>query len=265
MKIYIDAGHGGDSIGATYKGRIEQDDVLKLSLKIRDLLLTQKNVEVKMSRTGNTNPSITARCNEANAWGADYFISVHRNALAPNKASGVEIWVYSGCTTGGETYNIAKKICDNVCSATGFKNRGIKKGAPSYSDFGVNRQTNMSSCLAEMGFIDSDTDNAIFDKKFNEMALSMAKSIYEANGGKWAETGTNTEEKAPAEEQKNSGIIYTVQTGAFSIKANAEDMLKKVKAAGFKDAFIAIKGDMDGDGKITASDARDVLNKSVGK
>lgn len=267
MKIYIDPGHGGDSIGATYKGRIEQDDTLRLSKKIRELLLTQKNVQVKLAREGNTNPSLNARANEANAWGADYFISVHRNALAPNKANGVEIWVYSGCATGGETYNIAKKICDNVCTATGFKNRGIKKGAPSYSDFAVNRQTNMSSCLAEMGFIDSDTDNAIFDKKFNEMALSMAKSIYEANGGKW-EGSKPAPAPAPVPNEKDDdvaeGIIYTIQTAAFVSRKNAESMLAKVKAAGFKDAFIAIKGDMDGDGKITAADAREVLNKSVG-
>jgi N-acetylmuramoyl-L-alanine amidase len=261
MKIFIDPGHGGSSIGATYKGRVEQDDCLRLALKVRDLLLQQKNVEVKMSRTGDTNPDLKDRAAEANAWGADYFISIHRNALAPNKASGVEIWIYSGCATGGETYNIAKKICDNICTATGFKNRGIKKGAPSYKDFAVNRLTKMSSCLAEVGFIDNDSDNAIFDKKFNEMALSIAKSIYEANGGKWAEIGTKTEEKTPA---KNDGYIYTVQVGAFSDKKNAEAYAEKVKKAGF-DAFVTVKGDYDGDGRITAKDAQNVLNKSVGK
>jgi len=31
---------------------------------------------------------------------------------------------------------------------------------------------------------------------------------------------------------------YRVQVGAYSVKANAENMLKKVQAAGFKDAFI---------------------------
>jgi N-acetylmuramoyl-L-alanine amidase len=31
---------------------------------------------------------------------------------------------------------------------------------------------------------------------------------------------------------------YRVQLGAFSVKANADAMLKKVKAAGFTDAFI---------------------------
>ncbi len=35
-----------------------------------------------------------------------------------------------------------------------------------------------------------------------------------------------------------SGKLYRVQVGAFSDKANAEGMLERVKAAGFKDAYI---------------------------
>lgn len=260
MKIFIDPGHGGSSIGATYKGRKEQDDCLKLSLKVRDYLLKQKNCEVKLSRTGNTNPSISQRCSDANTWGADYFISIHRNAIAPNKATGAEIWVYSKCAKNGDTYKMAEKVLNSLCSATGYKNRGVKLGAASYVDYGVNSGTKMSSCLAEVGFVDNDSDNAIFDKKFNEMAEGIARGIYEANGGKWAEIGTKTEEKAPA---KNDGYIYTVQVAAFSNKANAEAYAEKVKKAGF-DAFVTIKGDYDGDGKITSADARQIMRDAVG-
>ena len=39
---------------------------------------------------------------------------------------------------------------------------------------------------------------------------------------------------------------------------------EKAKKAGFE-AFVTIKGDVDGDGKITAADAREALNKAVGK
>jgi N-acetylmuramoyl-L-alanine amidase len=35
--------------------------------------------------------------------------------------------------------------------------------------------------------------------------------------------------------------LYRVQVGAYSVKANADAMLKKVKAAGFTDAFIKIE------------------------
>jgi len=42
-------------------------------------------------------------------------------------------------------------------------------------------------------------------------------------------------EQATNDEPKR---LYRVQVGAYSVKANAEAMLAKVKAAGFKDAFI---------------------------
>lgn len=180
-KIYIDAGHGGDSIGATYKGRKEQDDCLRLALAVGKLVAAQ-GIEVKYSRTTDVNPDLTGRCNEANSWGANYFISIHRNAFKPEQANGVEAYVYSKCTVGGVTYNKAKTIVDDVCKATGFKNRGVKRGAPSYTDFAVNRVTNMSSCLLECGFIDNSADNKIFDSKFDAMATAIAKGLCTAVG-----------------------------------------------------------------------------------
>lgn len=46
---------------------------------------------------------------------------------------------------------------------------------------------------------------------------------------------TNT--PAPTDSKK----LYRVQVGAYSVKANADAMLAKVKAAGFEDAFIKIE------------------------
>jgi N-acetylmuramoyl-L-alanine amidase len=43
-----------------------------------------------------------------------------------------------------------------------------------------------------------------------------------------------TETPTPIEPKK----LYRVQVGAYSVKANADAMLKRIKAAGFKDAFI---------------------------
>ena len=85
-KIFIDAGHGGANPGASYKGRREADDVFRLSSAVAGLLKKQSGVEVRMSRTSDDDPEISRRTADANAWGADYFISIHRNALAPEKA-----------------------------------------------------------------------------------------------------------------------------------------------------------------------------------
>lgn len=256
-KIYIDPGHGGDSIGATYKGRKEQDDCLRLSLAVEKYLLTQPGVEVKLSRRTDINPDLMARANEANAWGADYFLSIHRNAFVPEGATGAEIWVYSKVLTSGETYKFAEAILNDVCAVTGYKNRGVKLGATSYDDYAVNKYTNMHSALFEVGFIDNTKDNQTFDKCLDAMALSIAKNLIKAVGLTWTEAN---DKKA---DTTNDNTLYRVQIGAFKNKANAEAYAAKAKAEGF-DAFVTVVGDVDGDGKITSADARTALRKSVG-
>lgn len=244
-KIYIDAGHGGDSIGASYKGRLEQDDVLKLALAIGKLLKTQPNVEVKYSRTTNINPDLTGRCKEANTWGADYFISIHRDACAPNVAQGATAYVYSKVETDGVTYNKAKGIVDGLCSAAGFRNRGVKKGAVSYTDFAVNRVTNMSSVLLEVGFIDSDIDNKIFDEKFEDIALAIAKGLCAAVGEKFV---------IPGDVNEDGKVDITDARLILRYAVGLETMNDNIKAI----------ADINSDGQVTVADAREVLRQAVG-
>ena len=53
-------------------------------------------------------------------------------------------------------------------------------------------------------------------------------------------TANLTEKTEPVKTDTSSEKkkYYRVQVGAFTVKANADAMLKKVQAAGFKDAFI---------------------------
>ncbi len=245
-KIYIDPGHGGESIGASYKGRKEQDDCLRLSLAVKAILDTQPDVETKLSREDDINPDLEYRAIEANEWGADYFCSIHRNAFEPEKAKGVEAWCYSKVAVGGETYCMAVTLVNDLCAVTGFVNRGVKLGAPSYTDYAVNRVTNMSSCLLEVGFIDNTADNMIFDSYFADMALSIAKSLL-----------------------ANVGLAYIAPIVKGDVdgdgKVTAEDARLILRASVGLEEVLLEAGDMDGDGKITASDARDVLRDSVGQ
>ncbi len=241
MRIYIDAGHGGESTGAVYNGRREQDDTLRLALAVKKILLGAENVEVMLSREDNTNPSLEKRAEEANLWGADYFCSIHRNAFSPNKAKGIEAWCYSGIEKGGITYTHAENIVNAVSKASGFVNRGVKLGAPSYADFAVNRLTKMSSCLLEAGFIDSDEDNNIFDGKFDSIAKALASELLRA-------VGINPVIKGDID---GDGKL-TASDARSVLRASVE--LEKVDIE---------KADMNGDGKITAADAREILRKSV--
>lgn len=297
MKIYIDAGHGGTSIGASYKGRKEQDDCLNLALKVEEYLLKQKDVKVKLSRRKSINPLISTRCKEANKWGADYFISIHRNAFSPNKATGAEIYVYSKVKKDGETYKKAERILDLVCEASGFKNRGTKLGAPSYTDFGVNSLSKMHSSLFEVGFIDNDKDNEIFDKYFDKIAEAIAQGLIEACGGTYVkakpvEKPVETFKKQMVQigsfsktlgaetyckDAKNKGLqaeiiktngLNKVIIGIADSKEEADKLLAKAKKAGFEAILIPyiepVSGDITGDGKVASNDARIAERAAVG-
>lgn len=245
-KIFIDPGHGGTTIGAAYKGRKEQDDCLRLSKAVRDILLTQDNVDVMLSREDDVDVDLAERARMANAWGAGYFCSIHRNAFLPNKAKGVEAWVYTKCAVGGSTYTMAERLVKSLAETVGFEDRKVKLGAPDYDDYAVNRLTQMSSCLLEVGFIDSDDDNAIFDAFFADIALSIAKSLM-ANVG--------LEYEAPV-------VLGDVDGDGKITAADARLILRAAVGLEMLDAAMA---DLDGDGKISAADAREALRIATGQ
>ncbi|WP_353957815.1 N-acetylmuramoyl-L-alanine amidase [Peribacillus sp. NJ4] len=55
--------------------------VLNIGLRIRNIHVNEyENVEVKMSRTTDIYRTLTERTDEANSWGANYFLSIHVNS-----------------------------------------------------------------------------------------------------------------------------------------------------------------------------------------
>ena len=71
--IVIDAGHGGSDGGATYNGRLEKDDNLRLALAVGDLL-EQRGYRVVYTRTEDKFDSPVEKARIANRSGADYFL-----------------------------------------------------------------------------------------------------------------------------------------------------------------------------------------------
>ncbi len=204
-KIMLDAGHGGYEPGAVYNGRQEKDDNLALTLAIGNEL-EENGYEVVYTRTTDVYESPFEKAMEANASGADLFISIHRNAFpTPNTASGVESLVYDKT---GMKYEIAEAI-DTELAKLGFKDLGVKERP----NLVVLKRTNMPAVLVEVGFIDSDIDNALFDQKFDEIAKAIADGI----------TGV-------IENQGNIGGIdrYQVQVGLYRNKAYADELLNEL-------------------------------------
>ena len=169
--VVIDAGHGGNNPGAVYQGRQEKDDTLALSLAV-GRILEQNGVSVYFTRTDDVYESPGQKAMEANAVGGNYFVSIHRNSgTYPNQYTGVVTLVYSRY---GEAARLAENINDRL-EQIGFENNGVVER----TNLAVLRQTEMPAVVVEVGFINTDEDNRLFDQRFYEVAQAIADGILE--------------------------------------------------------------------------------------
>ncbi|MBR1930799.1 MAG: N-acetylmuramoyl-L-alanine amidase [Lachnospiraceae bacterium] len=167
--IALDAGHGGVNPGAQYDGRAEKDDVLALTLEV-GRILEESGVEVYYTRTADIYESPYQKAQEANEVGADYFVSIHRNSSPyPNQYTGVETLVFNRY---GEAARMAYNINEQL-EAVGFVNLGVNERP----NLVVLNRTQMPAVLVEVGFINTDADNLLFDKRFYEIAQAIADGI----------------------------------------------------------------------------------------
>lgn len=172
--VALDAGHGGANPGAVYNGRQEKDDVLALTLAV-GRILEDRGVDVYYTRTTDVYEAPYQKAMEGNEVGADYFVSIHRNSSPyPNQYTGVESLVYN-------RYGRAAQLAYNINSQleqVGFVNQGVNERP----DLLVLNETSMPAVLVEVGFINTDADNVLFDERFNEIARAIADGILQTMG-----------------------------------------------------------------------------------
>lgn len=171
-RIALDAGHGGSDPGAVYKGRQEKDDTLDLTLAVGDIL-KKNGIDVYYTRTTDEYETPFKKATDANNSGADLFVSIHRNSSEnPNQYSGVETLVYSDTGLKAE---LARNI-NNQLEDAGFKNLGVDER----KNLVVLKRTKMPAVLVEVGFINNDKDNYLFDEEFDSIAQAIADGILES-------------------------------------------------------------------------------------
>ena len=209
--IALDAGHGGMDYGAVYNGRREKDDNLALTTLVGEKL-QNAGFDVVYTRTTDVYDTPLQKAQKANASGADFFVSIHRNAFpTPNTASGVETLVYDD---SGIKVDVAENINAQLAEL-GFKNLGVKERP----NLIVLKRTDMPAVLVEAGFIDNEADNALFDANFDAVAQAIADGII------------NT--LSPTQSD-----LYKVQVGIFRLARNAERLKEELAAEGF-DSYIS--------------------------
>ena len=251
ISIMLDAGHGGTDPGAVYNGRKEADDTLKLTLAVGEIL-QNRGFDVEYTRTTDVYESPYQKAMEANEAGVDYFVSIHRNSYpTDNEVSGVESLVYN---LSGIKYEMAKNINEQL-ESVGFVNLGVH----ARPNLVVLKRTKMPAVLVEAGFINSDTDNQLFDESFYDIAGAIADGIidtlmkpnmnqimqYRVQVGayrqrRYAEELLNEllAQEYPAFIEEGNGF-WRVQVGDYSTLTEAADMERRLKRAGYPTIIVS--------------------------
>ena len=233
--VVIDSGHGGSDPGAVYRGRREKDDTLRLTLAVGEIL-QENGIEVLYTRTTDVYLSPYERAVEANQAGVDFFLSIHRNSYpTDNEVMGVESLIYD---LSGLKYQMAQEINEQL-ETVGFVDLGVK----ARPNLVVLKRTRMPAVLVEAGFINSDTDNKLFDSNFQDIAQAIATGVLDT----LENAGVLKEPEMPVEQTK-----YRIQVGLFRNRNNAARQQETLEDRGFpayidqwKQYYRVISGEYD--------------------
>lgn len=180
---------------------------------------------------GQAGVNLLERCQKANDWGADFFLSIHHNGgIRGGKGGGLCAFSYKEGTQGAAYRDAIYAAC---LEAGGIKgNRSQPKQAYSYY---VLKYTKMAAVLMEYGFMDSTTDAPIILQD----AFAKAQA-YATMAGIARVAALQLKPECDPANQK----FYRVQVGAFDEKENAQALLEKLKELGFEGFIVeAIRED----------------------
>ena len=173
FKLYLDPGHAKTENGGLYSYS-EAEKVLRVAHAIREYLLQYTDVSaenIKLCReTDNDYIDLTERVDVANAWGADFYYSIHSDA-GDSSTPNTTVTLFGGWRNNGEeiekTPNGGKAFGDYLCpNLTGvmqvstrgnwydrcYYDKSSQTHTNQYPYLAVNRRSTMPSLLSEGGY-----------------------------------------------------------------------------------------------------------------
>ena len=217
ITVVLDPGHGGEDPGAVGpQGNYEKTVVLSIARKLKDLLESEPNIRVVMTRDADFFVPLGVRVKKARAVQADLFVSIHADAFIRPDASGSSVFVLSdkGATStaakwlaqtqndadliGGvkistqdkylahtlmdltqtATLNDSMKFGKAMLNEIGTLNR-LHKGAVEQAGFAVLKAPDIPSILVETAFISNPAEEQrLIDDNYQvKMATALHNGI----------------------------------------------------------------------------------------
>ena len=229
FKIALTAGHYKYTAGKRCLKKLDKNETREWVLndriadKIEERLSEYQGYSLLRTddTTGETAIELEDRIAAANRFGADVYISIHHNAgIAGGNGGGIVAYTYT--KVGEATKEWQRELYEALIAATGLK--GNRAQPLATANLAECRDTAMPAVLLELGFMDSATDvPVILSEDYAEACAEAIVSVLVRRGG--------------LVQKPVSNALYLVQAGAFRDKANAEKLVKSLKAKGF-DAII---------------------------
>lgn len=175
-------GHNARTPGAAGNGLREHEVAQTIHEKF---IKVTKAVDCTDDAGTTANANLVNIVAKMNRVGISFHVSHHLNAFN-GQANGFEVWYFAGNETARK---LAQAICDEVCKATGWVNRGAKATTSLY----VIRASVGTAVLIEWGFIDSKRDMDILSDKMDYAVNAALKVMgYSTTGGGASNGGGST-------------------------------------------------------------------------
>ena len=182
--------------------------------------LRRSGVEVQVAALGST---MAQRCAQSNAFKADIHNCVHTNACN-KQVMGTRLFCYA---IPGKGYDACKAVFAELAPLSPGTSENIQANSRLYEV----RIPAAPTVYCECEFHDTAEGAKWIVEHTTEIGEAIAKGLCKYLGVTFVPAQT----QKPAEDTKpdTGDVLYRVQVGAFSVRANADRMLEKLKAAGF--------------------------------
>lgn len=202
FKLALNAGHGKNTLGKRCLKKLDKNQTREWILnsriceKIEEKLKAYTGYDVLRldDPTGKKDIALKTRTNNANNFGADFYLSIHHNAgVKGGSGGGIVAFVYT--KPSKEALEWQEAFYDAIIDKTALKgNRSIPLGKKNLHEC---RESEMPCVLIECGFMDSKTDvPIILTEDFAEqVAEACVEVIVKKAGLKKKVTQTETPKK----------------------------------------------------------------------
>ncbi|MBQ6517046.1 N-acetylmuramoyl-L-alanine amidase [bacterium] len=203
INIVIDAGHGGNEVGAIgCLGTKEKDVNLRVAKSLKNAMKSL-GANIEMTRTGDNTVGLYDRVKFAKENDALIFVSIHFNAIPdgsdPMKSRGTSVYYYNP-----EAKDLAQAVQNGIVRCTGTKDNGIKTAS-----FAVIRPTEYVGILIECAYMINPEDSVLYtNSKFIE---ELAEGISEGIQQYISNTGDVYTEIRPIEQKKRKFLWFTLK------------------------------------------------------